>query len=70
MVARRVSTAVTRSADDEWLMTHWIRIRVHIDMKKVVKKFAFSVNGIYIYTLTRYVSVLDKVLRLFNTVVK
>lgn len=39
-------------------------------MKKVAKKFAFSENGIYIYTLTRYMSVLDKVLRLFNTVVK
>jgi hypothetical protein len=52
------------------LMTHWIRIWVHVDMKKVTKKFAFSVNGIYIYTLTRYVSVLDKVLRLFNAVVK
>lgn len=51
-------------------MTHRIRIWIHVDMKKVEKKFAFYVNGIYIYTLTRYVSVLDKVLRLFNTVVK
>jgi hypothetical protein len=52
------------------LMTHWIRTRVHIDIKKLSKKFAFCENGIYIYTLTRYMSVLDKVLRLFNAVVK